>query len=196
MHPLLRLGFTGAIMWLCLAATGVAEDVAPGAPPAGDPPLAKTVAPAGATISVAARLIPPTGRPILLEANRGTLVRLARPASTVFVADPDIADVQVKSPQLVYITAKSPGTTVIYAVDASDNVLLNAPIRVVFNVSELRQSLQQVAPEASISADTAGSNLVLTGTVADAGQAERVQAVAASVVAAVKGGKVLNRLSV
>ncbi|HEY2538873.1 MAG TPA: type II and III secretion system protein family protein, partial [Stellaceae bacterium] len=47
-----------------------------------------------------------------------------------------------------------------------------------------------------ISADTAGSNLVLTGTVADAGQAERVQAVAASVVAAVKGGKVLNRLSV
>jgi pilus assembly protein CpaC len=199
MHPLLRLVFTGVIMWLGCAATGIAEDVASGAPPGGDPPLANTApaaAGAGATISVAARLIPPTGRPIVLEANRGTLVRLARPASTVFVADPDIADVQVKSPQLVYITAKSPGTTVIYAVDASDDVLLNAPIRVVFNVSELRQSLQQLAPGALISADTAGSNLVLTGTVADAGQAERVQAVAASVVAAVKGGKVINRLSV
>jgi pilus assembly protein CpaC len=186
-------------MWLGFAATAVAEDIAPRAPPDGDPLPGKTAlatAGAGATISVAARLIPPTGRPIVLEANRGTLVRLARPASTVFVADPDIADVQVKSPQLVYITAKSPGSTVIYAVDASDNVLLNAPIRVVFNVSELRQSLQQLAPGALISADTAGSNLVLTGTVADAGQAERVQAVAASVVAAVKGGKVLNRLSV
>ena len=199
MHPLLRLVFTGSIMWLGCAATAVAEDVASGAPPGGDPPLANTApaaAGAGATISVAARLIPPTGRPIVLEANKGTLVRLARPASTVFVADPDIADVQVKSPQLVYITAKSPGATVIYAVDSNDNVLLNAPVRVNFDISDLRQSLQQLTPEASISAVTAGNNLVLTGTVADAGQAEKAQAIAASFTAAVKGGKVLNRLSV
>ena len=89
MHPLLRLVFTGAIMWLGFAATVAAADVASGAPPGGDPPLANTApAAAGATISVAARLIPPNGRPIVLEANRGTLVRLARPASTVFVALP------------------------------------------------------------------------------------------------------------
>ncbi len=64
------------------------------------------------------------------QPEEGTLIRLARPANTVFVANPDIADVQVKSPELVYITAKSPGATVIYAVDSDDNVLLNAPVRV------------------------------------------------------------------
>jgi hypothetical protein len=29
------------------------------------------------------------------------LIRLSRPASTVFVASPDIADVQIKSPELI-----------------------------------------------------------------------------------------------
>jgi pilus assembly protein CpaC len=186
MHPLLGIGFVGGIMWLGLTAVGFADP-----PPTGDPP-AKDPAPP----PVATRLIPATGRPIVLEANKGTLIHLARPANTVFVADPNIADVQVKSPELIYVSAKSPGTTVIYAVDGNDQVLLNAPVRVVFNVSELRQSLQELAPGASISADTAGSNLVLSGSVADAGQAEKIQAVAASMVAAVKGGKVINRLSV
>ena len=140
--------------------------------------------------------IPANGRPILLATGRGTLIRLARPANTVFVANPDIADVQVKSPELVYITAKSPGTTVIYAVDSDDNVLLNAPVRVSLDLSELHQSLHQVVPGSAISVDQVDSNVVLTGTVADAGQAEKAQAIAASFAAAVKGGKVINRLSV
>jgi pilus assembly protein CpaC len=199
MHPLLRLAFAGAIIWLGLAATGIADPapttapVQPGAPSAhnptppgrGDPP-----------ISFAAVQIPATGRRIVLEAGKGTLIRLARPANTVFIADPDIADVQVKSPELVYITAKSPGTTVIYAVDADNTVLLNAPVRVEFAVSDLRQSLQKIVPGALISADTAGTNLVLSGTVADAGEAEKAQALAAAVAGGVKGGKVINRLSV
>jgi pilus assembly protein CpaC len=205
MHPLLRLGFAGMITWLAFAASSIAEDIAP-APPGRDPPSAAMPAPpvndpappvrSDPPISFKAVQIPPTGRPIVLEAYKGTLVRLARPANTVFIADPDIADVQVKSPQLVYIAAKSPGATVIYAVDADNNVLLNAPVRVGLPVSELRQSLQQLTPDASISAYTAGNNLVLSGTVADAGQAEKAQAIAASFAAAVKGGKVINHLSV
>jgi pilus assembly protein CpaC len=185
MHPLPRLAFAGAVIWLGSTALAAAQP-APAAPPAAGNPLS----------FAEARLIPATGRPIVLEVNKGTLVHLARPANTVFVADPDIADVQVKSPELVYIAAKSPGATVIYAVDANDNVLLNAPVRVVFDVSDLRQSLQAVVPGAAIAADTAGANLVLSGNVGDAGQAEKVQALAAAMVSGVKGGKVINRLSV
>ena len=186
MHPLLRLALAGLIMWLSFAASGVAGRAAAGAPPRRDPRPAAAMA----------QMIPADGRPIVLEIDKGTLVRLARPANTVFVANPNIADVQVKSPELVYIAAKSPGATVIYAVDAGDNVLLNAPVRVVFDVSELRQSLQQLVPGALIRADTAGTNLVLSGSVGSAGQAERAQALANSVAGAVKGGKVINRLSV
>jgi pilus assembly protein CpaC len=195
MHPLLRLAFGVAIVWSSCVAPGIAEPAQPtgAAPSAPDPTPSVHGAP---PMSFQAVQIPATGRRIVLEAGKGTLIRLGRPANTVFVADPDVADVQVKSPELVYITAKSPGSTVIYAVDADNNVLLNAPVRVEFPISDLRQSLQNVVPGALVSAATAGTNLVLSGTVADAGQAEKVQALAAAIVGGVKGGKVINRLSI
>ena len=80
----------------------------------------------------------------LLEAGKGTLIRLPRPASTVFIANPDVADVLIKSPSLIYITAKAPGQTALYAVDAEDRVLLNAPVRVEHDLSRVRQSVHAI----------------------------------------------------
>ena len=140
--------------------------------------------------------IPANGKPIVLEVGKGTLIRLSRPASTVFVASPDIADVQIKSPELIYVSAKAPGQTVIYAVDGGDTVLLNAPVRVDFDLSELRQSLNRLVPGTDISVTQVDSSLVLSGAVASAGQAEKARVLAAAVAGAVKGGQVINRLSV
>src|SRR5207249_5074303 len=106
------------------------------APTARKPPPA----PPRAARSTGATHIPANGGRIVLEVNTATLIRLSGPAATVFVANPDIADVQVKSPTLVYISAKAPGETVIYAVDAADAVLLNAPILVEHDLSRLRSS--------------------------------------------------------
>jgi pilus assembly protein CpaC len=136
------------------------------------------------------------GAPIVLEVNKGTLIRLSAPAATVFIANPDIADVQVKSPSLIYLSAKSPGETVIYAVDASDSVLVNSPVRVEHDVSRLRSSLRQLAPGERISADSVDGNLVLSGMVSDAGQADKVRALAASIAGEVKGSQVINRMTV
>src|SRR6266478_950983 len=112
------------------------------------------------------------------------------------VANPDIADVQVKSPTLVYISAKAPGETVIYAVDAADSVLLNAPILVEHDLSRLRSSLRQLAPGERVSADSVDGNLVLNGVVSDAGKADKVRALAASIASEVKGSQVINRMTV
>jgi pilus assembly protein CpaC len=136
------------------------------------------------------------GASIVLEVNKGTLIRLTAPAATVFIANPDIADVQVKSPSLIYISAKAPGETVIYAVDASDSVLLNSPVRVEHDVSRLRSSLRQLAPGEQISASSVDGNLVLSGVVSDAGKADKVRALAASIAGEVKGSQVINRMSV
>jgi pilus assembly protein CpaC len=180
MRFLLLFGLAGSILILALAATPQAAD-----------PLAPAAAPRGGGAQ-----IPANGGRITLEVNKGTLVRLAGPAATVFVANPEIADVQVKSPTLVYISAKSPGETVIYAVDASDSVLLNAPILVQHDISRLRSSLQQLAPGERISANSVDNNLVLSGVVSDSGQAEKVRALAASVAGEVKGAQVINRMTV
>jgi pilus assembly protein CpaC len=196
MQRLPHLAFAGAILWFGLTAVGLAQPAA-AAGAAGDPSTAGPAAPGQTPLPpAAATQIPATGRPILLQTGKGTLIRLGRAANTVFVANPDVADVQVKSPELVYITAKSPGTTVIYAVDADNNVLLNAPVRVDLDLSQLRQSLRQLVPGTGISVEQVDANVVLSGIVADAGQAEKIRVVAASMAAAVKGGKVINRLSV
>jgi pilus assembly protein CpaC len=197
-------GLAAAAMLLGLAATPVAAQAPPSTPaPPGaaiaPPPTAQAApppAPAPAPRYAGASQIPATGQRITLEVNKGTLERLAGPAATVFVANPDIADVQVKSPTLIYITAKAPGETVIYAVDANDNVLLNAPILVEHDISRLRSSLRQLAPGEQISADSVDGNLVLTGVASDAGQADKVSRLAASMAGEVKGSAVINRMTV
>ena len=95
MRFLTLFGAAGSMMILAFAATSQAAD-----------PSSPAAAPRGGA------QIPANGGRITLEVNKGTLVRLSGPAATVFVANPEIADVQVKSPTLVYITAKSPGETV------------------------------------------------------------------------------------
>ena len=173
------LGLVGSTMLLAFAATPQAAD--PASPVAG---------PRGGA------QIPANGGRIPLEVNKGTLVRLSGPAATVFVANPDIADVQVKSPTLVYISAKAPGETVIYAVDATDAVLLNSTILVEHDVSRLRSSLRQLAPGERIAAESVDGNLVLSGVVSDAGRAEKVRALAASIAGEAKGSQVINRMTV
>jgi pilus assembly protein CpaC len=140
--------------------------------------------------------IPANGAPIALEIGGGTLIRLARPASTVFVANPDVADVQIKSPELVYVSAKGPGQTVIYAVDSSDAVLLNAPVRVELDVSRLRQSLRQLLPAERIAVASVDGNFVLSGLVSDAGRAEKARTLATAIAGEVKGAQVINRMTV
>jgi pilus assembly protein CpaC len=185
MYPSPRTAAALALMWLGLAAPACAAQSSAA-------PTARTHPPYAGEPSQ----IPANGKPIVLEVGKGTLIRLSRPASTVFVASPDIADVQIKSPELIYVSAKAPGQTVIYAVDGGDTVLLNAPVRVDFDLSELHQSLNRLVPGTDISVTQVDSSLVLSGAVASAGQAEKARVLAAAVAGAVKGGQVINRLSV
>jgi pilus assembly protein CpaC len=197
MRPPLLLSLAAAML-LALALTPAGAQ-APSSSPAAPPLMAQATPPATPGLApryAGASQIPATGQRITLEVNKGTLVRLSGPAATVFVANPDIADVQVKSPTLIYITAKAPGGTVIYAVDASDNVLLNAPILVEHDLSRLRSSLRQLAPGEQIAADSVDGNLVLTGVASDAGQADRVSKLAASIAGEVKGSALINRMTV
>jgi pilus assembly protein CpaC len=179
MRFLTLFAVAGSMMILAFAATSQAAD-----------PSSPAAAPRGGA------QIPANGGRITLEVNKGTLVRLSGPAATVFVANPEIADVQVKSPTLVYISAKAPGETVIYAVDASDSVLMNASILVEHDISRLRSSLRELAPGEQVSAASVDGNLVLSGVVSDAGKAEKVRALAASIAGEAKGSQVINRMTV
>jgi len=189
MRRMLVLVTAGSIL-LGITATDAAELLSPPAAPAARPAAVTTSAPPSGVSQVPAK-----GPPLLLEAGKGTLIRLPRPAATVFIANPDVADVQLKSPALIYVNAKTPGETVLYAVDADDNVLLNAPIRVEHDLSRLRESLHAVVPGENVTVESVNGSLVLKGNVSTAGRAEKANALATSIANEAKG-KVVNQLSV
>ncbi len=159
------------------------------------PPTIVMPAPSDPNRPARVTTVPPSGPTVALEAGKGMLIRLPRAASTVFIANPDVADVQIKSPSLIYVTAKAPGQTALYAVDSDDRVLLNAPVRVEHDLSRVRQSLGTVAPGENVSVSSVDNSLVLSGNISSAGRAEKVRSLAASIASETKGN-VVNRLSV
>ena len=189
MRGILILVTAGSIL-LGVTAADAAELLSPSAAPAARPVAVTTSAPPSGVSQVPAK-----GPPILLEAGKGTLIRLPRPAATVFIANPDVADVQVKSPSMIYVNAKTPGETVLYAVDADDSVLLNAPIRVEHDLSRLRQSLHALVPGENVTVESVDGSLVLKGNVSSASRAEKANALATSIANEAKG-KVVNQLAV
>ncbi len=142
----------------------------------------------------AANLIGVGRVPLNLEVNKGALLRLSRPAATIFVADPAIADIQVKSPRLIYITAKRPGETSLYAVDADEKVILNRRLSVSHNISRLQSTLRHLFPNSEIDIRSVDGAMVLNGSVATASDAEDVRRIAARTLT--DPDNLINKLSV
>jgi pilus assembly protein CpaC len=134
------------------------------------------------------------GGAISLEANKGRLIRLREPAATVLVADPAIADVQVKSPNLLYVFGKKPGETSLFAVDARDRVLLNVTVTVNHNLSRLQRTLNTLMPDNHIDVASVDGAIILSGSVKSNAAAENARQLAAQFVTDEK--KVINRLNV
>jgi pilus assembly protein CpaC len=105
------------------------------------------------------------GQPIVLAIGRGQQVNLTSPVTDVVVANPNIADVDVRSSKQLYILAKGPGETTVYATDASGRTVYSATIRVGANLDSVEQMLQLTMPEANIHVATMNGVVVLTGSV-------------------------------
>lgn len=128
-----------------------------------------------------------------VELNKGRLISLAQPAASVFVADPEIADVQVKSPKLLYVFAKKPGETTLYTVDASDKVVEGWRVSVAHNLTLLREAIHTYVPEARVDVSSIGDAVVIQGIVRSPEMAENVRTLASRLAG---NDNVINRLTV
>jgi pilus assembly protein CpaC len=136
----------------------------------------------------AAAVVAATGTPIVIESGRGELVRLERPANSVFIADPDIADVQVKSQSLLYLIAKKAGSTTLFAVDGRDKVVLNVRVEVSYNLTRIQEAIHQLVPAAVVSVSTIDESVVIEGTVYSAAEADDILGVVRRFLPEIKGG--------
>jgi pilus assembly protein CpaC len=112
-----------------------------------------------------------------LSRGTGTLVRLSGPMTDVFVANDQVADVQVRSANQLYIFGKTMGETTVYATSKSGKVVYAANVRVGNNISSVGEMLHLAMPEATIQATPMNNMVLLTGTVAspeDVAEAQRL----------------------
>jgi len=163
--------------------------------PPGAQPAPPSVSGAPGRPFAQSQVVPPQQPTLTLEVNKGTAIKLPGAASTVFVASPDIADVQVKSPSMIYVFAKKPGDTVLYAVDDQDRVLLNTIVSVTSPVSRMRATFDALHPGNGVQFENQNDSIVLTGTVRSAAAADDARRIALAQVGG-NPSKVINNIRV
>lgn len=150
--------------------------------------------PLAATAQISGSMEPKPGESVSIELNEGQLVRLDKPAASVFITNPDVADVNVRSAQLVYLFGRKPGKTTLFALDGADNVIANMEVVVQHNLTRLRESLETLLPVGGVNVTSIDGGIILSGTVATATDAENARRITARFVA--EGEDIINRLAV
>lgn len=110
-------------------------------------------------------------KPVDLMVDQGTLIKISVPATAVFVADPTVADVQMKTSRLLYVYGRAPGTTNLYAVDENENVLMNRKVTIAFETHRLQKAINSMLPDAHIRVEGLNNTVVLRGAVSNASDA-------------------------
>lgn len=136
--------------------------------------------PVGGSPSVgeaAAKPAPDEGRTISVEVGKAQGVDLPIAAVTVFVVNPDVADVQANDPRHIVIYGRKAGSTSINVTLRGGRVLAYT-VNVVRNVGQVEAALRAVAPSAGIAVTSSPNGIIVTGMVASPREADTLRSVA------------------
>lgn len=128
-----------------------------------------------------------------ISVDHGINLTFDVPAASVFIANPDIADVQVMSPTSVMIFGKRTGETSFMATDSGGRLIEQRTVSVIQDLTNLRQDLDLAIPGNKIRAASVPNGLVLTGEAKDAATIADAYRIAQRYV---NGGDIINRVQV
>lgn len=117
-------------------------------------------------------------RELRVAVSSARVIDFPRPARSVFIADPTIADIQVSAPTSVIVFGRKPGQTTLIAIGADDKTLAKVQIIVGYNYADLQRLIAQDVPKANVKIASTPSGIILSGTVPDEDTAEKVRAAA------------------
>lgn len=129
---------------------------------------------------------------VKVEINKGKMIKFDTPASSVVIADPTTADVQVVSPKMVFVYGKKIGETSITAVGENDDTIFQGVIDVTHNLSSLKRTVERVAPDSNVTFKTVDGGLVIDGSATSVQESENIRNVAAAFVG--ERDKVVNMI--
>lgn len=129
-----------------------------------------------------------------LETNKGVLIRLDRPATNIFIANPKIADVQIKSPRLIYVFGQSTGETTLFAVDKDEQIIYSTSIHITENLTRLQGAIDSLLPNAKIDIESINGMIILSGFSKSLNESETAERMVRNTVG--KEADILNRIKV
>jgi pilus assembly protein CpaC len=129
---------------------------------------------------------------VILSAGTGRMVKLDGAMTDVFVSNPGVADVQVRSADQLYVFGKSAGETTVFATDKNGRTVWSANVRVGTNLGSLSEFLKIAMPEAQLEARPINGMVLLTGTVAAPADVEEANRLVQSFVG--NGTQLISRI--
>ena len=105
--------------------------------------------------------------------GKSTIVDLPEEAAEIYVADPKIANAIVRSAKRIYVSAVANGQTSIFALAKDGRKIAIIDVSVGRDVGELTNLLNTAIPGNDIHVRTVADSIILTGSVASAGEAQK-----------------------
>ena len=110
-----------------------------------------------------------------LGVGRSLIIDLPEDAQEIFVGQPDVANAVVRSARRLYVSTLNSGTTTIFALGAGGRKIATLEVSVGRDTGELVNLLKTAIPNTNISVRTVGGDIILTGSVDSAVDAQRAQ---------------------
>ena len=114
------------------------------------------------------------GGSVSVTAGQEVLVRLSQDASSVFVADPEVADVHMPTPRALVLLGKKPGTTTLFALTANGVQLLKRSVLVSADLETLHRMMAARFPDANLRVNAGPGSLEVSGEVSGPDVADAV----------------------
>ncbi|HWQ87235.1 type II and III secretion system protein family protein [Brevundimonas sp.] len=132
----------------------------------------------------------------IINLPRGSSMAIDLPsdARDVIVPNPVVAEAMLHSPRRITIIGLQPGETDAVVLDAAGRTILSLRIRVDTGVSALQDTLSRVMPGSSVRAEAVNDSIILSGPVANPGEADRAAQVARAFVTTPE--KVINMMTI
>lgn len=115
---------------------------------------------------------------LTLELGKSQILQLDHNVNELFVANPEIADIQLNTPSIAYVFGKKPGATTIFATNADGKVAIKLDVKVTHNLSDLHQTIKAGFPHEDVKFFSVPQGIVMQGRVTSAVNLKNIEDIA------------------
>lgn len=157
------------------------------------PTMAQIVGPPG-SVSLDPQGKGAVNRRLSLAMGKSIAIDLPREAKDIMIANPAIANASVRSSTKIFIIGVALGQTNVHVLDADGRQIVGFDVEVGRDLVQVRSTIKQLLPDSNISVDAIGDSVIVSGSVANPLESQRVFEIATRLVG--DPTKVVNGLSI